>query len=353
MGHALPAVDAAGSESAPSGRGVGAPARTSAVRPGARTCRSSPRTATCRRSGWPTTSPFADPTSLLITPDHYVNRLLHAHGVQLADLGVGQGALDRAGVPARRSGSSVSTGAPTGARRCGSGSTRSWPTSSGSTVRPSAATADADLRPDRRPRSPPPEFRPRALYDRFGIEVLATTDDPCDDLAAHRLLADDPTWIGRVIPTFRPDRYLEAGACRAGTTDVDRLAEVVGHRHRRLRRLRRRPGEPPPLLQRPRRRVGRPQPRRRPDRSARAGGGRRTSTRWPARARSARAEATALRRHLVCEMARMSAEDGLVMTLHPAVRRNHHQPDVRARTAPTSAPTSRSGSSSPTPCGRC
>src|SRR4249919_1109122 len=38
--------------------------------------------------------PFDDPTSLLITPDHYVNRLLHAHGVPLSELGVGQGALN-------------------------------------------------------------------------------------------------------------------------------------------------------------------------------------------------------------------------------------------------------------------
>lgn len=38
-------------------------------------------------------TPFTDPTSLLVTPDHYVNRLLHAHGVSLAELGVGQGPL--------------------------------------------------------------------------------------------------------------------------------------------------------------------------------------------------------------------------------------------------------------------
>ena len=57
--------------------------------------------------------------------------------------------------------------------------------------------------------------------------MLATTDDPCDDLAAHRRLTEDPTWSGRVVPTFRPDRYLEA----AGPTwnaDLDRLAAVSG-----------------------------------------------------------------------------------------------------------------------------
>ena len=52
--------------------------------------------------------------------------------------------------------------------------------------------------------------------DRFGIEVLATTDDPCDDLAAHAALRADPAWTGRVIPTFRPDRYLEPAAAGLG-----------------------------------------------------------------------------------------------------------------------------------------
>ncbi len=63
----------------------------------------------------------------------------------------------------------------------------------GVTVRPSAATADAiyDQIADRLATTGVPA---RALFERFGIEVLATTDDPCDDLAAHRRLADDPRW---------------------------------------------------------------------------------------------------------------------------------------------------------------
>ena len=54
-----------------------------------------------------------------------------------------------------------------------------------------------------------PEYRPRALFDRFGIEVLATTDDPADDLAAHDRLAADTSFTGRVLPTFRPDRFVD------------------------------------------------------------------------------------------------------------------------------------------------
>ena len=34
--------------------------------------------------------------------------------------------------------------------------------------------------------------------------------------------------------------------------------------------------------------------------------------------------ATAFRRHMLCEMARTSCDDGLVMSLHCGVRRDHH-----------------------------
>src|SRR5690606_12931863 len=69
--------------------------------------------------------------------------------------------------------------------------------------------------------------RPRALMDSFDIEVPAATDDPSDDLAHHRTLAEDPAFTRRVVPTLRPDRYLEPSAA-SWVQDVDRLAEVSG-----------------------------------------------------------------------------------------------------------------------------
>jgi glucuronate isomerase len=153
--------------------------------------------------------PFENPTSLLVSSDHYVTRLLHASGLPLDELGVGDEALseDRArGIWRLFCGHwDVYRGT----------AVRYWLECQlvelfGVAVRPSFETADAIydrilecLRDD--------AFRPRALYARFGVEVLATTDDPCDDLGAHEVLVDDPSWAGRVIPTFRPDRYLEAG----------------------------------------------------------------------------------------------------------------------------------------------
>ncbi|NTW40791.1 MAG: hypothetical protein HGA44_13065 [Cellulomonadaceae bacterium] len=169
--------------------------------------------------------PFADPTSLLITPDHYVTRLLHASGVRLEDLGVAQGPLTALA-----------------ARHAWRLLCEHWPAFRGTPVRywleteladvfgvdlrPAPGTADAifDQLADCLAR---PAFRPRALFERFGIEVMATTDDPVDDLAAHAALRDAPAFTGRVLPTFRPDRYLEVGR-QEWAGDVARLGAVAG-----------------------------------------------------------------------------------------------------------------------------
>jgi glucuronate isomerase len=267
-------------------------------------------------------TPFADPTSLLITPDHYVNRMLHAHGVPLSSLGVGKGTLTEQ--ESREAFRIVCThwsdyrGTPV----------RFWFDAQladifGVKVRPSAETADA-IYDQIAECLASAEFKPRALHDRFNIEVLATTDDPCDDLSSHQFLRDDPSWKGRVIPTFRPDKYLEP-ALPAWNADVDRLGEVSdidsGHYAGFIEAL---------------------ESRRRYFKS---NGGvssdhahldartdvleQSEATRIFTLARQGKVtaeEGTALRRHLVSEMARMACDDGLVMTLHPGIRRNHHEP---------------------------
>ena len=53
-----------------------------------------------------------------------------------------------------------------------------------------------------------PEFLPRALYERFNIEVLATTDSPLDSLADHQAIRNSG-WKARIIPTFRPDSVVD------------------------------------------------------------------------------------------------------------------------------------------------
>jgi glucuronate isomerase len=266
--------------------------------------------------------PFPDPATLLVTPDHYVTRLLHASGVPLDALGVGQGRLDEAA--AREVWRQLCThwevyrGTPV----------RYWLESELAdifevSVRPSAQTADViyDQIADRLAQE---AYRPRALYERFGIAVLATTDDPCDDLAAHAALAADPSWKGRVVPTFRPDAYLEP-AQPGWAQRVRRLGETAGvdtgsyegyvraleerrrffvdhgavsadHSHIDVRTDPLDPAEASRIFT-----------------AALAGD-------------AGPDEMVAFRRHMLGEMARMSCDDGLVMTVHPGVCRGHHSP---------------------------
>lgn len=266
--------------------------------------------------------PFSDPMSLFLSPDHYINRILHGQGVDLADLGVPPGRDDVTPEQAREAWRIFCThwylfrGTPM----------KYWMESQlvdvfGIGVRPSAETAD-QIYDEVAAKLATPEFRPRALMDRFDIAFMATTDDPCDDLRFHQQLAGDSSFHRQVRPTFRPDRYLESGR-PDWVANVDRLAEVSGvatdtfsgwiaamenrrayfkangavsadHSH-------------PDLGTQPLSRVD--------------------AERLYKQARTGKIgveEAASLRRTMLFEMARMASEDGLVMTLHPAVFRDHH-----------------------------
>src|ERR1017187_3163892 len=71
-----------------------------------------------------------------------------------------------------------------------------------------------------------PEFLPRALFDRFNIEVLSTTDAAFDSLEYHQAIRASG-WKGRVLPTFRPDAVVDAEY--SGFQDnLTKLGEVSG-----------------------------------------------------------------------------------------------------------------------------
>ncbi|NMR21270.1 glucuronate isomerase [Cellulomonas fimi] len=266
--------------------------------------------------------PFRDPAQLFVTPDHYVTRLMHASGVPLEALGVGRGPLSEG--EAREvwrllcSSWHVYRGTPV----------RYWLESELAeifdvTVRPSAETSDA-IYDQIAERLAQDEYRPRALFERFKIEVLATTDDPCDDLAPHAALAADPTWSGRVLPTFRPDRYLEA-ARPDWVGSVGRLGEVSGvgtgtySGWVEAMEARRRHFVEHGAVSADHAHVDagtQPLEGGDAERLYAAGLAGTISTE----------EGAALRRHMLLEMARMSTEDGLTMTIHPGVRRDHHGP---------------------------
>jgi glucuronate isomerase len=151
---------------------------------------------------------FANPAELLITPDHYVFRMLHSQGMAMEDLGV-----------PRADGGPVETDPRTIWRRFAENyhlfrgtPSRMWhdwvyAEAFGIDVRLSAETADhyydvidAALKTD--------AFRPRALFDRYNIEVLTTTESPTDTLEHHKTIRASG-WKGRVLTAYRPDPVLD------------------------------------------------------------------------------------------------------------------------------------------------
>ncbi|MGP7796853.1 glucuronate isomerase [Sphingomonas sp. CLY1604] len=170
--------------------------------------------------------PFPDPATLFIVPDHYIFRLLYSQGVPLEDLGVPR--IDGGWTESdprkiwRRFAAHVHLlrGTPS----------RMWLDYAfhevlGITERLSADNADrlydqidAQLRR--------PEFRPRALFERFGIEALATTENPLDDLRHHRAIRAGG-WGGKVVTAFRPDNVVDPDHPRF-RTDLPELGRITG-----------------------------------------------------------------------------------------------------------------------------
>ncbi len=152
--------------------------------------------------------PFVNPTDLLVAPDHYVTRMLASQGIDLGELGVSRRDGTHGQVDPRSawrlfcSNWRLFRGTPS----------RYWLEQElveilGVDLRPAADTAD-EIFDTITARLAEPEFRPRALLDRFGIELLATTDSVVSDLADHQRLRADGLGGIRVVPTFRPDALL-------------------------------------------------------------------------------------------------------------------------------------------------
>ena len=170
--------------------------------------------------------PIGDPAAELVTRDHYLLRMLYSQGVPLEALGV----VPRDGSAEVADGRSTWRTFAEHYRLFRATPSKLWLDHTlaevfGVTEPLSEATADATydhlveaLATD--------AFRPRALYERFGIEFLATTDGALDPLDAHAELAASG-WGGRVVPTFRPDDVVDPD--RPDFQDnLGRLAELTG-----------------------------------------------------------------------------------------------------------------------------
>jgi glucuronate isomerase len=151
---------------------------------------------------------FPNPTALFLQPDHYIFRMLYSQGVSLESLGVPQ--VDgKQQVDPREAWRIFARhyylfrGTPT----------RLWLDYSfeklfGFKERLSEANADEYYEViDKALQTP--EFLPRSLFERFKIEVLATTDAATDTLEQHKKIVASG-WKGRVVPTFRPDSVVDA-----------------------------------------------------------------------------------------------------------------------------------------------
>jgi glucuronate isomerase len=278
-------------------------------------------------------APFTDPARLIVVPDHYVTRMLLSQGIPPARLGVPS--VDGPG-------RDPETAPETDGREIWRRFATHWHLFRGTPSRlwlervfsevfdvpplragGALGAGNADLVYDAiAERLTKPDFRPRAMFERFNIEVLATTEYPLSTLDAHARLAADG-WAGRVITTFRPDDLVDfewpgwAGRVAAlGTLTGEDTATYAGflaalrarraafiaagatssdHGHPTAATLDLAPGEAAALFDR------------------------------GLRGTADAADAEAFRAHMLVVFAEMSIVDGLVMQLHPGAVRNHNR----------------------------
>lgn len=264
--------------------------------------------------------PFSNAADLLLAPDHYLYRMLYSQGV----------ALERLGVPSRKGRPSTE---PREAWRLFAShfylfrGTPSWIWLTyvftkvfGLDVALEASTADRyfdaigeKLQQD--------TFRPRALFDRFNIEVLATTEGPTDSLENHRKIRESG-WKGRVITAYRPDPVIDAEH-ELFPEALKRFGEITGedvydwNGYLRAHRARR-----AAFIEAGATSTDHGHPTAR------------TADLPPAEAerlfrtivsgQASVEEAELFRAQMLTEMARMSVDDGLVMQIHPGAFRNHN-----------------------------
>ena len=265
--------------------------------------------------------PFANATELLLAPDHYLFRMLYSQGVSLESLGVSS----RHGPPSTDPRAAWRTFA---SRFYLFQGTPSWLWLNhvfaevfGIEVVLDETTADRYFE-EIGAALATPAFRPRALFERFNIEVLATTESPIDTLEHHRAIRESG-WCGRVITTYRPDVVVdpEHEQFRLG---LERFGQLTGkdvhswrgyleaHRMRRAEFIR--AGATATDHGHPTARTADLDESECERLFARVVSGSFTAE-----------EAELFRAQVLLEMARMSLDDGLVMQIHPGSFRNHNR----------------------------
>ena len=169
---------------------------------------------------------FGTPVDLLIIPDHYIFRMLYSQGITLESLGI----PTKNAVPVEADHRKIwqivcdhwylFRGTPTGM----------WLRDElqgvfgiGQKINSANAQTIYDAIAEKLATT---EFSPRQMFERFNIEVLATTDAATDTLQYHEAIRQSG-WAGRVIPTFRPDAVVNLDT-ENWRTNIDQLSAVSG-----------------------------------------------------------------------------------------------------------------------------
>ena len=270
---------------------------------------------------WAGDACFANATELLLVPDHYVFRMLYSQGIDLDALGLPRADGSRAEVDPREAwrlfarNFHLFRGTPSSLWL-----NHVFHEVFGLRLRLDAESADHyyDAITDALQTD---AFRPRALFDRFGIEVIATTEGPLDPLAHHQAIRDSG-WNGRVVTAYRPDEVVDPEHEAFGGA-LERFGAITGEdvhdwdsylrAHRQRRAFFKSMG------------------------ATSTDHGHETAltanlSRAEAKAlfakilqgRFSAQEAALFRGQVLTEMAAMSLDDGLVMQLHPGCLRNHN-----------------------------
>ena len=264
--------------------------------------------------------PWQDATSLLLAPDHYIYRMLYSQGIDLDALAIPR----RDGAPATDPRAAWRLFAENYRLFRGTPS-RLWldhvfAEVFGIDVMLEGATADRYYDAINAALATA-AFRPRALFDRFDIAFLATTEGPQDDLSAHHRIRQSG-WRGRVVTTYRPDAVIDVEH-EAFKPAMRVFADLTGEdvwswpgylaAHRKRRADFRAAGATATDHGHPTAQTAdlSPDEAERLFRQI-------VSDNWTP------AEAELFRAQMLTEMAAMSVEDGMAMQIHPGAYRNHN-----------------------------
>ena len=263
---------------------------------------------------------FPDPAQLFVVPDHYIFRMLVSQGLKLNELGVQS--LD----------GSVFENDPQKIWKKFSENYylfRGTPTAMwldysfenvfGITEPLSPATSHFYYNhiEEKLTQS---EYFPRALFDKFNIEVLSTTDSAISDLSQHTNIKNC-NWDGRIIPTYRPDsvvdpqlREFKNNLVKFGELTNEDISSWDGYlkAHKSRRLFFKEMGATA---------TDHGHPSARTENLSYSEAEKLYKRILAEECNSE--EADQFRGQMLTEMAKMSCEDGLVMQIHPGSRRNH------------------------------